>query len=120
MKKILSLVLSFILLLSFSGCGDDTKEKEDGLKSTIIVKTQTAVESQLKAPATASFPASFDSYQIKEVATGDDTIKQYSVSSYVDAENEFGAKLRNRFVVSLQFKSDMSGYKVLDVKLMDE
>lgn len=119
MKKIFLLALSLILLMSFSGCGDNTKEKEDDLKATIIVATEEAVKSQLKAPSTAEFPWGYDSYQIKEVATGDDT-KQYSVSSYVDAENEFGAKLRNRFVVSLQFKSDMSAYNILDVKLMNE
>ncbi|WP_142415415.1 hypothetical protein [Hathewaya massiliensis] len=117
MKKIVYLLIVALLSVSLMGCSEN---KEDDLNATIIVKAQEAVKGKLKAPSTAKFPASFEEYQIKEVATGNDDIKEYAISSNVDAENETGAKIRNRFVVKLQLTSDMKGYKILDVKLMND
>lgn len=120
MKKLILGIISFVFIFSLVGCGDNAKEKEEDLKATIIVKAQEAVKGKLNAPSTAKFPASFEEYQIKEVATGNDEIKEYAISSNVDAENELGAKIKNRFVVKLQVTSDMKGYKILDVKLMND
>ena len=55
------------------------------------------VESQLKSPSSADFP--LESY--KDVVTYTKN-NEYSVSSYVDAENSFGATVRNDFVCTLQ------------------
>lgn len=118
-KKVFLIFISVILIGSFVGCGDSKESKENDLKANIITLTQDAVKEKLKAPSTAKFPASFEEYQIKEVASGDDNIKEYAVSSYVDAENEQGAKLRNRLVVKLQLTNDMKSYKILDVKIME-
>lgn len=50
------------------------------------------VKNQLKAPSTASFQSCFDSVA---TSSGD----TWTVTGYVDAQNGFGAKLRNTFVV---------------------
>jgi hypothetical protein len=52
------------------------------------VACQTQVEKQLKAPASADYPADID-----PVKTGDG----WQWNAYVDAQNSFGAKLRTNF-----------------------
>ena len=57
----------------------------------------------LKAPATASFP-NIDQINVKTVKRlrlegGADEI-HFNVTGFVDAQNSFGAKLRNSFVCS--------------------
>jgi hypothetical protein len=54
----------------------------------------------LKAPSTAKFPT-IDQAQIEKL-----TDNGYKVSSYVDAENSFGATLRSEWIVIFQFTSD--------------
>ena len=55
------------------------------------------VERRLKAPSTAKFPwMSDDGVSVSRLPGC-----KYRVIGYVDAQNSFGAKLRNRFVVEL-------------------
>jgi hypothetical protein len=64
-------------------------------------KAQEAVRAALKAPSSAEFPScgwSMSEYEIR----GNDDRSQFSVTGYVDAQNSFGAKLRNKFVVLLK------------------
>ena len=72
------------------GCGDRTMA---------FVMSQTFVERELKAPASASFPnIRADGVTVEE--HGD---CQFTVSAYVDAENSFGAKLRSPYSMDLRF-----------------
>jgi hypothetical protein len=59
-----------------------------------LVQAQSFIKSVLKAPTTASFPWYGDGSTVKKVEHC-----TYDVVTYVDAENSFGAKLRNRFHV---------------------
>ena len=61
------------------------------VKSMVWVDAEDAVKLELKAPSTAKFPW-FDESYITD--NGDGT---YIVSAYVDADNSFGAKIRNNF-----------------------
>jgi hypothetical protein len=68
--------------------GSDNDGRNDGLAKVMCEKF---VKDRLKAPATADFSGVFDT----EVSgSGDD----YTVRGYVDAENSFGANLRNNYV----------------------
>jgi hypothetical protein len=73
----------------------------------------------LRAPSTAEFPGcgwSIGEYEIR--GNRDKTV--FSVVGYVDAQNSFGAKLRNRFAVSLKkAKSgdDLTGWSVAKVAI---
>lgn len=61
---------------------------------------QDFLEDQLKAPSTADYPccySDFTTYQGNRV---------YEVRSYVDAENSFGAKIRNRFVCRVEYRGN--------------
>lgn len=63
-------------------------------ESEIITMACQFVKDRLKAPATASFPWGFKEYKIEEVAK-----ERYRVSGYVDAQNIFGAMIRQRWTV---------------------
>jgi hypothetical protein len=70
------------------------------LASEACDEAQAAVRARLKSPATAEFPScgwSASEYVIRQNA--DNTA--FTVEGHVDAQNSFGAKLRNKFTVML-------------------
>jgi hypothetical protein len=72
-----------------------------------------AVKRSLKAPATAEFSGYRDTTYYKE--TGMDGKEYHVVTGYVDAENSFGAKLRNSYFVKLRRDGDELHY--VDIKV---
>jgi hypothetical protein len=87
------------------------REPNDNDKSFAWVVAVRAVKERLKAPSTAKFPWSSHGQYIKEI--GDRT---FVVKSYVDAENSFGAKLRNNFIVKVK-RMGGDTYVILDVQI---
>ncbi len=61
------------------------------------------VENHLKSPSSSTF-CGFDKATVKDL--GND---KYNITGYVDAQNSFGAMIRNKFSVTLTLTS--SGYK---------
>jgi hypothetical protein len=91
------LVFSFI----FTGCcfgsssSTPTTESEQSKQIEAFVRSQTAVERQLKAPSTAKFPYfTSDGVSVTKLATD-----KYRVNAYVDSENSFGAMIRITYSV---------------------
>ena len=93
---LIGIVLTFLYvvtkLISVGGGGSS--------KAKAWVLTKHAVEQKLKSPSTAKFP----SYGGKDVnfTEYDDT---FIITSYVDAQNSFGAKVRSSFVATLKKNS---------------
>lgn len=67
----------------------------DDMKGALWALAEKAVKNELKAPATAKFPASYGSDGVSFGKSGD----LYYVTAYVDAQNGFGATLRTGFTV---------------------
>ena len=65
---------------------------KDSIKSTLRVECQLQVEQMLKSPKSAEFPAISNWSFSKDFDTG-----YLYVSSYVDADNSFGASIRSNF-----------------------
>lgn len=80
----------------------DSQSSTDDRSLDAWVCAQNVVSESLKAPATADFPSYSGSY-VKCI--GDN---EYRISAYVDAENSFGAKIRQNFTVVLTLTE--SGY----------
>lgn len=99
-------IIAGTIFLVWNYSKPNQKEK---IESTVVMLSQQAVESKLKAPKTADFPVSYDNYAIHQ--NGD----VYTVTSYVDAENSFGAKIRSNFTVELVYHSDAEEYKINNV-----
>lgn len=64
------------------------------------VMSQEFIKKQLKAPATADFPLGSDGH-VKYM--GDSV---FYIESYVDAQNSFGANLRNNYSGTIKFKGN--------------
>jgi DNA-directed RNA polymerase subunit RPC12/RpoP len=60
------------------------------------------VTDHLKAPATATFPGVWQVDQYSATPDGD----VWTVNSYVDAQNSFGANLRNKWTVVIRYNAD--------------
>jgi hypothetical protein len=54
---------------------------------------------RLKAPATAQFPA----YDPAMVGTSGAAVAAYTIASYVDSQNSFGAQLRSHFMCKVEW-----------------
>jgi len=75
--------------------GDDIIEKDNfsNSKSMAYIMSQNFVEQQLKAPSTAKFAKYYEvESKMKIIATN-----KYYIISYVDAQNSFGAMIRNYY-----------------------
>lgn len=97
--------LGSIALLAMAGCSG-TPPCEDDVGA--FVMAQEFIKRDLKAPATAEFPmitAEGVSSQPEQV----DGRCGFRVRTYVDAENSFGAKLRQNYVVTLRPDDDGTG-----------
>jgi len=60
-------------------------------KVSAFVMSQDFVVDRLKSPSTADFPSYRESF-VTDIGNG-----RFQVSAYVDAQNSFGAKMRNRY-----------------------
>lgn len=78
-----------------------SSKTDDELAIKMYVKD--IVKEKLKSPSTANFP----SYSTWNVSKSGNT---YSVSSYVDAENGFGAEIRTYFSVDVTISDGMMSY----------
>jgi hypothetical protein len=67
---------------------------------------------RLKAPSTADFPW-YDEDNVQDEGNG-----RFVVSSYVDAENAFGAKIRVFFYCEVQYEGG-DRWKLVDLTLFE-
>ena len=87
-------------------------DKNDKVSDYLVWSyTQDIVKESLKSPSSADFPSFSEAFILN--VEGDD----YRVTSYVDAKNSFGVKVRNDFVVTLTVTKD--GYKAGKATIFD-
>lgn len=92
-----TLFLTSIMLLFLAGCAFDQPKPED-MRTESFVISQSFVKARLKSPSTAAFPT--DSYTA--YYSGNNT---WEVRSVVDAQNSFGAQIRQKYKVVIKYKS---------------
>jgi len=74
-----------------------------------VTAAQNLVKEQLKSPSTASFPSSASAYRVETDGT------YFYVSGYVDAQNSFGAELRQEWTASFKMGNTSGAqYKISD------
>lgn len=99
MRKKLGLVCLVALLLIFMAACSEGEEKEPG-KVDAFVMSQTFVKTLLKSPSTAKFPL-ITSAEIIPYGNG-----RFKITSYVDAQNSFGAMIRNNYTCTVKYVGD--------------
>jgi hypothetical protein len=111
-------VVGVILVLGLIGCVSGSDDKDNTVPSAPAAvstpeqmdawgachEAQQVIRSKLKAPSTAKFPSC--SFKEGEIATRGERSSAgnpiWHVVHYVDAENSFGAMLRNRYIVTIE------------------
>jgi hypothetical protein len=98
----------------------DNISKREPNNLTAFSMCETFVTRSLKAPATAKFARIADSSTTESlIYTTDEknvpyTIHKYTVTSYVDAQNSFGAMLRTSLVCQVE-PTESGQWKLLDL-----
>ena len=95
----IALIFLYAFVGALGGGNRESKDSTPGLSTSgkvqMIKAAQRGVRGVLKAPSSAEFPSagfSTSEYSIEELSTN-----TYRVRGYVDAQNSFGAKLRNEW-----------------------
>jgi len=117
MKKfkthILAITASLIFIFIAFGSGDSKPKSPEDMKTEAYVMSQNFMKQYLKSPKSADFP--FDSYKYEYL--GDNKMK---ITSYVDAQNSFGAQLRTYYEVTMRYNggewADINNWSLLDLK----
>jgi hypothetical protein len=92
---------------------NSSQEPSDNDKTIVWVATQKIITDNLKSPNSAKFPFSYNSEGVKIQEVG---LNTFTVSSYVDANNSFGAKIRNYFTVTIIMNGN-SGFIYKDLSI---
>jgi len=104
------IVITSVLLtlaLTFTACSGE--KSETALRAEACTYAQIEVESLLKSPSSADFPAcsSMSITQGKGL--------EYDVNSYVEAQNSFGAQIRTEFTCSVKLTDGDTYYVSCDL-----
>ena len=87
------------------------KYYDENYQGTIIANVQEEVKKQLMSPKSADFPWGFDEYNITYKGKSNDGLYEYTVESYVDAENSFGAEIRSEYTCVIHVTEDLKQYR---------
>lgn len=113
--KTIIIELVIVLWIILSGCSDDrTPEEKAEARCTdkieAYVMSQQFIEGRLRSPSTAEFP------YINENGVSIKYLNEckHLVVSYVDAQNSFGATIRNKYTVIVQNVKGTDKWKLID------
>ena len=89
------------------------KYYDENYRSVIISNVKYEVKKQLKSPKSADFPWNDAEYKITYKGKSNDGLYEYTVESYVDAENSFGAEIRSEYTCVIHVTEDLKQYRAV-------
>ncbi len=114
--RTLFVIIVFIGIIMFFGEKDETIEQSNERTCndhlSALLASQSIVKKNLKAPSTAQFPSSIS----KDTKIIFVSKCKHFVSSYVDAQNSFGAMLRSTYSMYIEYRpisKDWLGTEIL-------
>jgi hypothetical protein len=100
------LIVLLILVGENSDSGNKSGNKSGGIrgpdKMSAYFASREFVKNRLKAPSTAKFP------WYREAVVTDLGGRRFRVSAYVDAQNNFGAQIRTRYICVLKGTDELN------------
>ena len=104
-------VVAVIIIIAVISSNDKKKiaEKKQLMSE---VKCNSAVKSNLKAPASADFADPLDGVA-SVITEQDDNSVTYDFVSYVDAKNDLGVKLRKKFICRIQYNIGAENWTII-------
>lgn len=112
MNKLIYVFVSVVMSFVIIGCGKSGPVEPSDTYA--FIQCQNFVKQRLKSPSTAEFSSWGDSNvsQLKYTRKGGKTEVKYRVSGFVDAQNSFGANIRNYY--SCNVTGETGGRWLLD------
>jgi GYF domain 2 len=108
---LVAIAVALIIILALSD--SDENVTETGHREGVIYKTTTRIIAQnLRSPSTAKFPSFYEKGAVAFRSLGEN---RYRISSYVDAQNAFGATIRNYWLATVIVTGD--NVKIADYQL---
>ncbi|RPI06745.1 MAG: hypothetical protein EHM64_01860 [Ignavibacteriae bacterium] len=100
-------VFAFIVIANlFSDSGTQSK---DSLRTNAYTMAKHFIKEQLTSPASADFASMSES----NISTKDGVT--FTISSYVDSQNSFGAVIRTNFVVKIRYIESTNKWRLEDI-----
>jgi len=96
-------VVALVTLAIGSSDGGGTSSSRAPDKIDAWVMAQQFVKDRLKSPSTADFGGIFGDYQDPDKVVTDLGGGKFRVRAWVDAQNAFGATVRTRFILELEY-----------------
>lgn len=109
-------ILGLFSALCLAAC-DQPNHCDRPQGSMPYVMSQSIVERLLRAPSTAKFPSFTDPQVTSNLASKTETGCIFLVDGYVDAQNGFGAMVRSRFYVEIEYHNQDQTWRALDARL---
>lgn len=114
MKKIILITISLIFIYS---CNFDSSIDRDTMSLLAYNYAENALKKNIKSPSTAEFPSvTTKKSHTYEISFTDEDNCEYSIDSYVDSQNGFGAMIRTDFSVTIIIKGGIVSYEDLVIK----
>lgn len=113
---IIGFVIFMVLLTRNSKHPDYGNDKEiyEGNHRNAFYTSQEFAKKYLKAPSTAEFPSWYD--QTTNVVQKPGSFTKYTINSYVDAQNAFGAMIREYYVCEVEYIKTRDTWRLIDFK----
>ena len=83
---------------SSSGGGGGSRDSAEAVGAWVVC--QDFIEDRLKAPSTAEYPSGYSQYTTKLSSV------RFRVDAFVDAQNSFGAMIRNEFSCTVEYQGN--------------
>lgn len=115
---LLIIVVAMVIIFSIVGNGKieepvDWRDKDNSIAAYVMMER--FVKQNLYTPATADFPGIWDGQKDHVEYLGN---QKYLISSYVDAENRFGAKIRTYFKGVIQ-QTGEENWTLVELKFLE-
>ncbi len=106
-------IIAFVIfkVCSSGGTESTTSWENEDHSAAAWVFTQTYVENNLKSPSTAKFPWGYSDYVQRNGTT-------YTINSYVDSQNSFGAMIRTKFSATVQ-ETSKDNFKMISFQFYE-
>lgn len=104
----------FIIIVISQYQSDRSMQIKEPDRIGLVVVARDFVKRNLKAPSTAE-SGTTNGTRVNSLGNN-----QYEVSGYIDAQNSFGAMLRNNFYVKMEYHPARDTYTLLDIRVEQE
>ncbi len=113
------IIIITIIFIGYKACNNNNSStvetaKPEEMQTEAYVIAKIFMEKNLKAPASANFPA----FDYRFYASNE--TYQFIIKSYVDAQNIFGAQLRTYYLIQMKWNgkdwADINNWELIDLE----